>query len=165
MVSHLNFEHMSLLVVDDSRPMHALLRQIVTAMRIKAITCCETVAEAREEMRRTLPDIVITDWQMEPESGLDFVEWIRKSEDSPNPYIPIILLTAYAEAQEVIKARDSGVTEVLAKPISVETLYNRISMLVERPRPFVKTEVYFGPDRRRHQREYKGEDRRKPPEE
>ena len=159
---NLNLEHLSILVVDDSRPMHLLLRQILAAMRIKNVTFCDTVEQARHELRGNLPDLLITDWFMEPEDGLVLVEWLRKGEDSPNPYLPIILLTAYAGMDEVIKARDAGVTEILAKPVSIEALYKRICMIVEEPRPYVKTEEYFGPDRRRSERAYVGEDRRKP---
>ena len=47
-------------------------------------------------------------------------------------------------------ARDAGVTEFLAKPISAKALYQRIVNVVVSPRPFIKTKSYFGPDRRRN---------------
>jgi hypothetical protein len=46
-------------------------------------------------------------------------------------------------------ARDAGVTEFLAKPITAHDLFSRIAEIVERPRGFVRCESYFGPDRRR----------------
>jgi hypothetical protein len=62
----------------------------------------------------------------------------------------------------VIKARDAGVTEFLAKPISAKALYNRILHIILNPRPFIKTETYFGPDRRRNvNAKYSGPERRK----
>ena len=48
-----------------------------------------------------------------------------------------------------VKARDAGVNEFLVKPISANTLFERIEALIERPRPFVRLEGFFGPDRRR----------------
>jgi hypothetical protein len=62
----------------------------------------------------------------------------------------------------VIGARDAGVTEFLAKPISAKGLYQRILNVVANPRPFIKTETYFGPDRRRNvNASYAGPERRK----
>ena len=160
-MSELNFEQLSFLVIDDSKPMHAIIRTILAAMRIKDVTFCDSAEEAQRVMRQRLPDIVITDWVMEPMSGYEFVEWVRRDENSPNPYTPIILLTAYSEKSEILKARDVGVTEILAKPLSVEALHQRIEMIVDQPRPFVKTSDFFGPDRRRADRAFDGEDRRR----
>ena len=163
LMSQLNFEQLTVLVIDDSKPMHAILRTILGAMRIKDVIFCSGGEEAQEELRARLPDIIISDWVMEPMSGYDLVKWVRQDENSPNPYIPIIVLTAYSDESEILKARDVGVTEILAKPLSVETLHHRIEMIVDRPRPFVKSSDYFGPDRRRQDKPFEGEDRRKGP--
>jgi DNA-binding NtrC family response regulator len=63
-----------------------------------------------------------------------------------NPYVPIIMLTGHSEKKRVIPARDAGVTEFLAKPISAKALYQRILNIVANPRPFIKSKSYFGPD-------------------
>jgi DNA-binding response OmpR family regulator len=60
------------------------------------------------------------------------------------------MLTGHSEKKRVIAARDAGVTEFLAKPISAKGLYQRILNVVANPRPFIKTKTYFGPDRRRN---------------
>ena len=60
----------------------------------------------------------------------------------------------------MIEARDSGVTEIIAKPVSLRSLYSRIVAVIERPRPFIRTPDYFGPDRRRRQIPIDFEDRR-----
>ncbi len=115
------------------------------------------------KMRQRMPDIILTEGKMAPLDGLDFVRLIRKGEDSPNPYLPIILLTGYTELERVTEARDAGVTEILAKPISIEALHSRIVSIIEKPRPFIKAKHYFGPDRRRGRRaeRYEGPPRRK----
>ena len=93
--------------------------------------------------------------------GLDFVRLVRKGADSPNPYVPIILLTGHTEMHRVLEARDAGVNEILAKPISIKSLFSRIVSIIESPRPFVKSKTYFGPCRRRYQDpNYKGPERR-----
>jgi hypothetical protein len=57
------------------------------------------------------------------------------------------MLTGHSEKKRVMAARDAGVTEFLAKPISAKALYQRIINVVANPRPFIKTKTYFGPDR------------------
>jgi DNA-binding response OmpR family regulator len=87
---------------------------------------------------------------------------IRQPGSSGNPYVPIIMLSGHSERKRIVTARDAGVTEFLAKPISAKALYERILSVVASPRPFIKTQTYFGPDRRRTiNANYVGPERRK----
>jgi two-component system chemotaxis response regulator CheY len=63
--------------------------------------------------------------------------------------VPIIMISGYTEKHRVEAARDAGVTEFLAKPITAQSLYSRIAEIMERPRAFIRCDTYFGPDRRR----------------
>ena len=94
--------------------------------------------------------------------GLELTQMIRQPGANANPYVPIIMLTGHSEKKRVTAARDAGVTEFLAKPISAKALYQRILNVVANPRPFIKTKTYFGPDRRRNvNSNYVGPERRK----
>ena len=94
--------------------------------------------------------------------GLELTQMIRQPGANTNPYVPIIMLTGHSEKKRVIAARDAGVTEFLAKPISAKGLYQRILNVVANPRPFIRTKTYFGPDRRRNANpNYAGPERRK----
>ena len=87
---------------------------------------------------------------------------IRQPGANANPFVPIIMLTGHTEKDRVTAARDAGITEFLAKPISAKALYQRIVNVVANPRPFIKTKTYFGPDRRRNVNpNYIGPERRK----
>jgi two-component system, chemotaxis family, chemotaxis protein CheY len=71
-------------------------------------------------------------------------------------------MTGHSEKKRVINARDAGITEFLAKPISAKGLYQRVLNVVANPRPFIRTKSYFGPDRRRNTTvSYAGPERRK----
>ena len=59
------------------------------------------------------------------------------------------MITGHTERHRVEAARDAGVTEFLAKPITAQGLFKRIAEIVERPRAYVRCADYFGPDRRR----------------
>src|SRR3546814_16640478 len=72
------------------------------------------------------------------------------------------MVTAQSDEWKVMKARDAGVTEFLDKPFSAKTMARRITVVVENPRQFVRTDEFFGPDRRRHViSNYPGQDRSK----
>jgi DNA-binding response OmpR family regulator len=87
---------------------------------------------------------------------------IRQPGAHANPFVPIIMLTGHTERTRVTAARDAGITEFLAKPISAKGLYQRVFSVVAHPRPFIKTATYFGPDRRRStSSNYSGPERRK----
>ena len=94
-------------------------------------------------------DLVVTNWQMSPVDGPMLIKWIRRSKESPDRFLPVIMLTAHADADMVQRGRDVGATEFLVKPFSVQSLCDRLVSIIERPRQFVLASEYFGPDRRR----------------
>ena len=157
-----NLARLNFLIVDDNAHMCALVKNILNALGVKNVTLASDGADAFKELRHFNADIIICDWNMEPLDGLDFTRMVRTASDSPNPYVPIIMLTGHTEMNRVAEARDAGINEFLAKPISAKALYSRIRIIVERPRPFVRAGSYFGPDRRRRANPaYMGGERRK----
>ena len=86
---------------------------------------------------------------MEPTDGLEFVKFLRNDEKSPNPYVPIIMLTGHGDRDRVCEARDAGINMFMAKPVSAKALYERLVWMINHPLPFIRTAEYFGPDRRR----------------
>lgn len=107
------------------------------------------------------PDIVIADWMMKPMDGISLARRIRNDGKSPNQFVPIVLMTGFSEKRRVVQARDAGVTEFLVKPFNARDLYRRLAQIIERPRQFVRSEDFFGPDRRRKRAEaYDGPERR-----
>ncbi|GAB3444539.1 response regulator [Insolitispirillum peregrinum] len=160
-MSGYNLERLNFLVVDDNKHMRALVKTILHALGSKNVHEAADGADAFKELRHFPADIIICDWNMSPLDGLDFVRLVRTGKDSPNPFVPIIMLTGHTEMHRVIEARDAGVHEFLAKPISAKGLYSRVKSIIERPRPFIRAGLYFGPDRRRRQIDWKGSERRK----
>ena len=144
-----NLDRLNVLVLDDNRNMRTLIESILFALGVRNFHEAHDVKQAFRDLQYFHADIVITDWQMEPLNGLDFVRMVRSGEDSPNPYVPIIMLTGHTELHRVCEARDAGVNEFLAKPISAKALYSRLTSIIEFPRPFIRTKTYFGPCRRR----------------
>lgn len=154
---------LNILVVDDSKNMRHLFRTLLHSYGVKNVHEAEDGSEAFRKMCDLPIDLVVCDLVMEPVDGFEFVRRMRMGEDSPDPFVPIIIVSGYTEKFRVKEARDFGVSDVLAKPISARELARRITKLIESPRPFVRTSNYFGPDRRRYKQSdmfYTGEERR-----
>ncbi|HIJ43070.1 MAG: response regulator [Rhodospirillales bacterium] len=142
-------EKVKFLIVEDNAFMRAVLFQALKALGAGEVRMASNGADGLKELQDYQADIAIVDWEMQPVNGIEFVKTVRRSDDSPNPFLPIIMLTGYSEMRRIIEARDAGVNEFVVKPISANTLFERIEALIERPRPFVRLEGFFGPDRRR----------------
>lgn len=144
-----DFTTLAVLVVDDNRHMRTVVRTILEALGVRQIREAADGADALQKFSLFQADLIICDRVMQPMDGVEFVMRVRTGTDSPNPYVPIIMLTAHTEVQRIVEARNAGVHEVLAKPISAKALAERITALFENPRPFVRSGDYFGPSQRR----------------
>lgn len=145
----MRYELLKILIVDDNQHMRVLLAEILRAIGVNAIYEANDGAEGLQMMRAHAVDIVMTDLSMQPLDGIDFVRLLRNSPDSPNQMIPVIMITGHSTMKRVSEARDAGVTEILTKPLTARGVVDRITRVVNHPRPFIRTGDYFGPDRRR----------------
>ena len=144
-----NLERLNFLIADDNKHMRAMVKSLLLALGVRNVVEASDGADAFKELRHFPADIIICDWSMKPVDGLAFTRMVRSGKDSPNPFVPIIMLTGFTEMTRVVEARDTGIHEFLAKPISAKALYSRFASIIENPRPFIRTKTYFGPDRRR----------------
>ena len=158
-----DIERLNFLIVDDNKHMTMLVKNLIHALGARNVKETNDAAEAFTELTHFPGDIIIVDYQMQPLDGLDFVRLVRTGSDSPNHYVPIIMLTGHTEMSKVLNARDAGVNEFLAKPISARSLYARIQKIIAQPREFIETRTYFGPDRRRVTKHWDAPERRKNP--
>jgi len=152
--------HVKFLIVEDNKFMQTVVRRVLSTLGAEDIQECADGADALKIMKTFPADIIITDWAMEPIDGIELTRSIRTASDSPNPYIPIIMLTAYSEMNRIVEARDAGVNEFVIKPISVNTLFSRIQAVIDKPRSFIRINNFFGPDRRRKDMPFKVQERR-----
>ena len=161
-MSGYRFDRFKVLVVDDNIHMRKLVTTILQAFGVIQIYEAENGDRAWAILREANPDVVVMDWMMEGMSGIELTRMIRTNPQSPNPFVPVIMLTGHTSVEHVNKARDSGINEFIAKPVSVKTMMQRLMAVIEHPRSYVRTNVYFGPCRRRRgDGGYRGPERRK----
>lgn len=155
------FQNIKVLVVEDNMPMIELIKSVLKTFGVGEIKTAKNGEEGYRIFCDTNPDLVIADWMMRPMDGISLTRLIRGDSKSPNQFVPVILMTGFSEKRRVFQARDAGVTEFLVKPFNARDLYRRMSQVIERPRQFVRSDDFFGPDRRRKRAEkYEGEQRR-----
>ncbi|CAL4868832.1 Protein-glutamate methylesterase/protein-glutamine glutaminase [Asticcacaulis sp. MM231] len=158
-----SLERVRFLVVDDNAHMINIVKTLLRGFGATHIFEARDATEAFHRLKHDAIDICISDYQMEVLDGVEFVQLVRNSSDSPNRYVPIIMLTAHSERSKVVAARDAGANEFCCKPVTAIELRRKIVAIVDFPRPFIKTSSgnYFGPDRRRKQdSKYHGRERR-----
>ncbi len=159
-----NLSDLRVLVIEDNQPMLDIIRSILFAFGVGEVYGVRNGETGFKLYCEIDPDLVICDWMMKPGDGIYFTEQVRSSPMSPNPFVPIILITGFSVKKRVMQARDAGVTEFLVKPFTAKDLYARIVQAIERPRKYIRSQNFFGPDRRRggaRDDDYSGPKRRK----
>ena len=145
------FGALQVLVVDDNAHMRAIACALLQGLGVGLAREARDGGEALAMLAAHPADVAIVDYLMTPMDGVRFTRLVRTSPQSPNMYLPIIMMTGYSQRSRVLEARDAGVTEIVAKPITARALSLRINAVLSRPRAFVRTGGYFGPDRRRRE--------------
>ncbi|MCW8914571.1 MAG: response regulator [Magnetovibrio sp.] len=148
-----NIKKVNVLIVDDDVHSRQIVKGILRPLGVRNIQEVDNGADALRVLKHFAADIVFCDWNMTPVDGLEFTRLVRTSTDSPNPFVPIIMLTAHNEFSYVTTARDAGINEYLIKPVTPKSLYARICAVIDNPRPYIRSfgkDHYFGPTRRRH---------------
>lgn len=157
------FSRLSVLVVEDSTFMQSLVLGVLRALGVERVTLCVNGEEAIQALtpasKVSQPmvgqsgiDLIICDMFMPVVDGTMFLRWLRRSEKSPDRFLPVIMISAAADMDVLFDTRDAGVDEFLAKPFSAKTVVDRIQAVIEKPRPYIYCPTYFGPDRRRKHR-------------
>jgi len=144
-----SLKSLQVLLVDDNQHMRAITSAVLQSAGVRKVLEASDGGAALAIMRERPVDLAIVDFNMFPLDGVEFTRLVRNSPDSTNPYLPIIMMTGHSEKSRVYEARDAGVTEFVVKPITAKAILDRMQAVIFHPRAFVKTESYFGPDRRR----------------
>lgn len=145
----MRYDLLKVLLVDDNHHMRVMLSEILRAIGARTIFEANDGTEALQMLRSNPVDIVTTDLAMAPLDGIDFVRLLRKTK-GPSQTTPVIMITGHCTVARVLEARNAGVDEFLAKPLTARGVLDRVALVIDHPRAYVQTDTYFGPDRRRH---------------
>jgi CheY-like chemotaxis protein len=169
-MANYDFESLTVLLVEDSKFMRSLLTNSLRVLGVGTIITRDHGGEAIEFLKLVKEDpmkagcqgvdIIISNWQMSPVDGMMLLRWLRRHADSPDRFIPFIMISAFSGKERVARAREMGISEFLTKPFTIKSVCDKIILTIEKQRQFVHTSSYFGPDRRRRKLEGGGKERR-----
>ena len=118
-----------ILLVEDEQPIREMLRYALERedFVVDEADCAMT---AREMLARSRPDLLVVDWMMPGETGIEFIKRLRKDEILTD--LPVIMLTARVEESDKVKGLDCGADDYVTKPVGIKELLARINALLRR---------------------------------
>jgi two-component system chemotaxis response regulator CheY len=133
-------DDLEIVVADDTALTVSQIRSLLGRLGFSRIHEAVNAEDAWQLCQEHNPDIVLVVWP----AGQELVRRLRRDPATPNRFVPIIGMMNYADSASIAAAHTAGVTELLLKPLKLRGL----ETVIERPRSFVETGTYFGPDRR-----------------
>ena len=115
---------MRILIVDDYNTMLRILRNLLRQLELNNVDEATNGEEALFKLRKETFDLVISDWNMQPMTGIDLLRQVRV--DAKLKRIPFIMVTAESKTENVIVAKQAGVSNYIVKPFNAETLRMKI---------------------------------------
>jgi PleD family two-component response regulator len=154
-----NFSGLRVLVVGSRGFAASSLRTVLNAAGVTKVTIIEDTRRAQELLcTENFESVFVEDNALL--DGVPFALSARRSTALLNPMIPVFAVYSRARKRDVETARDLGVHDVIARPISPKTIQEKLTAAILAPRPFIAAPEFFGPDRRAKPRVYRGADRR-----
>lgn len=116
---------MRVFIVDDYTTMLRILRNLLRQLDINSVEEATNGDTAYHMLQKLPPDLIISDWNMVPVTGLDLLKKVRS--DARLKHIPFIMVTAESKTENVIAAKQAGVSNYIVKPFNAETLRAKIA--------------------------------------
>ena len=132
----MSLSDLDVLVVDDSAKMRHLVRVILQSFGVATIRQARDGTAALAEINARCPSVIISDWEMAPMNGLEFIHQVRSVFREPLCLVPIIVLTGHASKPLIQKAFDAGATQLLVKPVTPANVLQRLNWVLDDDRPF-----------------------------
>lgn len=118
--------NLNVLIVDDYKTMLRVVRNLLAQIGFENVDEALDGSEALQKTREKQYDLIISDWNMEPMTGLDFLKSLR----SEGKRTPFIMVTAESKTENIIAAKQAGVNNYIVKPFSAETLKSKIDAVL-----------------------------------
>lgn len=142
------FSALSCLIVDATMSAAQNTRVLLSSSGIVAVEIARNAEEVMAQLASGKYDVLIAEWDMKGESGLELSKRIRYAEAPIKPTIPILLLTNRSDPASAHEAFDAGVNELYVRPASPQGIAKSIHKIITQPRSFIISPHYRGPDRR-----------------
>ena len=116
------------LIVDDYQTMLRIIRNLLKQLEFDNVEEASDGQEALAKLRAGQFGLVISDWNMQPMTGLDLLKEVRA--DARLKETPFIMITAESKTENVVAAKAAGVSNYIVKPFNAETLRGKIEKVM-----------------------------------
>ena len=120
--------NMSILIVDDFQTMLKILENFLKQFGFKNVDMASDGQKALDKLNASKYDLILSDWNMEPMSGLELLKQVRASDTLKR--IPVILITAESKVENIIVAKQAGVNNYIVKPLNANTLKEKLTAVI-----------------------------------
>ena len=121
-------KNMPILIVDDYKTMLRIIRNLLKQLGFNNVDEATDGSAALQKMRDRSYGLVISDWNMEPMSGLQLLQEVRA--DAQLQAVPFIMVTAESKSENVVAAKQAGVTNYIVKPFNAATLKTKLTTAI-----------------------------------
>lgn len=122
-------KNMNILIVDDYNTMLRIIKNLLKQLGFNNVDEATDGQMALEKLQNKDYGLIISDWNMEPMSGIDLLKSIRASNDNHNG-VPFIMITAESKTENVVAAKQAGVNNYIVKPFNAETLKQKMTAVL-----------------------------------
>ena len=119
---------MNVLIVDDYKTMLQILRNLLRQLNFVNIHDATDGTMALDVLKSNNIGLVISDWNMEPMTGIELLRLVRA--DDNLKHIPFVMITAESKTENVIAAKEAGVSNYIVKPFNAETLKTKLTSVL-----------------------------------
>ncbi len=120
---------MPVLVVDDYKTMIRIIRNLLRQIGFQDVDDAADGTEALVKLREKKYGLIISDWNMEPMTGYELLKQVRA--DTALADTPFIMVTAEAKSENVVAAKNAGVSNYIVKPFNAQTLKGKIEAIFQ----------------------------------
>ena len=120
--------NMKIMIVDDYSTMLRILRNLLRQLEFNNVDEANNGDDALQKLREGQYNLIISDWNMAPMTGLDLLKNVRA--DAKLKHIPFIMVTAESKTDNVIAAKQAGVSNYIVKPFNAETLKSKMASVL-----------------------------------
>ncbi len=117
-----------ILVVDDYKTMLRIIRNLLKQLGFNNVDEATDGSSALQKLRDKTYGLVISDWNMEPMTGLELLKEVRADTQLGN--LPFIMVTAESKSENVVAAKQAGVSNYIVKPFNAETLKAKLEAAI-----------------------------------
>ena len=121
-------KNMKIMIVDDYSTMLRIIRNLLRQLDFNNVDEANNGADALQKLKESPFNLIISDWNMEPMTGLELLKSVRA--DAKLKHIPFIMITAESKTENVVLAKQAGVSNYIVKPFNAETLKTKMASVI-----------------------------------